>query len=82
MVPDVKIYPRISGVKRSDYILSYISPISESHYQSLWKCLCCKYYRSYFRKKKLTAEKFFFSDEKALIHTNSIKRKLTFYLCV
>lgn len=33
-------------------------------------------------KKKLTAEKFFFSDEKALIHTNSIKRKLTFYLCV
>lgn len=58
IVPDVKIYPRISGAKKSNYTIPYISPVSESHYQCLQKCLCCKYYRCYFRKKTLLAEKF------------------------
>lgn len=72
MVPDVKIYPRISGAKKSNYTLPYISPVSESHYQCLQKCLCCKYYRCYFRKK-LWLQRSFSSDEKALIYINSIK---------
>lgn len=60
MVPDVKIYPRISRVKRSDYILSYISPISESHYQSYGNVCAVNIIGATSGKKKIDCRKVFF----------------------